>query len=1097
MGSPTARPSQQQQDGLEDGEWRVPPSEEGKGTSTRDYYAHRGRSSSHQTSSGSLHRRYRDYHRGMSSGPYRDRETDQRRGPVSPPQGRPSSGPLRIGRRGPPLSARGSPSDVDVRGRAQPQTYSRPRFSMSPYYEQNHKDSGSRYSSYKASREFEFSPRSRHADGARESARTPFSGAEYQESMARKAATETEGRDQSKPKDVEKKSSLKRHGTVDILKSIKDLEDKKEGVVKEITEAETELSILKASLPKLVKALDKLSRKAPSAPKSPISLDISEEDLSMDESDSNDSFTEASRTKGHRSKQTKSKILQKNIEILAPEQRRLVSSLGKELQLEAEKGCQSSIKAQNVAMQYKVSQRFKRLHPEGYCDKENNVDIKSKLLNTFQMKQMAPTGVYNVLRKDHIAILKEHMLSGIRYRFAFEKWREDAIPISSPVYRTMVTSGIDPHANEPGSPLSRSMSRGRNRGVVRSDLEERIAIATMQAVESIKTMTTLPTQMVTTERSARWIQRYHDWNRLLKNPSKEFENDEIVRPWSKREKDIFAEKFLLYHKDFARIASYLPSRTIPEIIKFYYAVQRSQEFEVTRRKWQLRKRREKAEESALQRTGTVSSMGSLPGGAIGVAPPSNNTSNVTEGIARAMPTNANTQMEDTSAVQSGRKKKKTKRKKAVASLSKNPGNSEIHKIETYFASLPVFACKKSRQDRVPVDSSCLHTCIVYDIQRDPVYAGKLPSIALNAPHSFSTSNLEHMAEEGVEKTKKNAGKSKGDAKKKKARRSSADDGKSVGRGRLPSVDTDKKYIEAVEIYGKDFPRIASYMNKTVDAARKYWERHSKRLGLLALLQGDDNSPEGILEHSAWSDVLNSIQEDTFHALDEHALQSIPATQWEQAVSVLDFVPHNLDVHHISSVLIPELIEGTFERMDEITEFLKSVKDYFSLQNSSEKRKRQRDRPVWSDDEKTILIDAFKEHGKNWAKLQEALPSKSLTQVKNFYQNYREKYFNEATQEESKTSRDDKPSPTSLAKRPKLEDTNDSVPEINIPQEMLDSLPQSILDQMERVMTNPTARMQFNALVMMQQQDGASNAEQPGTTKSDETRENTDRATQDQ
>ena len=58
-----------------------------------------------------------------------------------------------------------------------------------------------------------------------------------------------------------------------------------------------------------------------------------------------------------------------------------------------------------------------------------------------------------------------------------------------------------------------------------------------------------------------------------------------------------------------------------------------------------------------------------------------------------------------------------------------------------------------------------------------------------------------------------SGKSK-EERKKKAHKSGGEDTKSVGRGRLPSVDTDKKYIEAVQIYGKDFPRIASYMNKT-------------------------------------------------------------------------------------------------------------------------------------------------------------------------------------------------------------------------------------------------------------------------------------------
>jgi len=449
-------------------------------------------------------------------------------------------------------------------------------------------------------------------------------------------------------------------------------------------------------------------------------------------------------------------------------------------------------------------------------------------------------------------------------------------------------------------------------------------------------------------------------------------------------------------------------------------------------------------------------MGSLPGVAMGVAPASNTNSNITE---VATKTGApNPQMEGTSAIHTG-PKKPTKRKKA--NVSRKNGNSEImDRVTSYFDVFPEFGSRRVRCQRKPIELSSLDACIVYKIKHDGNNGAELA----RTPYSLSTSNLEEMEADTIQrKTAGKPGKPKAD-RKKKTRKSNGDDTKSVGRGRLPSVDTDKKYIEAVQIYGKDFSRIASYMNKTVDAARKYWERHSKRLGLASLLHSDDESPEDLLDYSAWSDVLSSIPEGD-NVLDESLLGSIHSKQWEYAVSVLDRVPHGLDPVYISSVLVPELCRGLFNRNQDIKAFLKVIKDYFAINDSPGTRKRQRDRPVWSDSDKKALVDAFDKHGKNWGKLQESVPSKTLTQVKNFYQNYKYKYFNEAADRlEEQTHIGN--SPTGMVKKQKTEDT--SVPDISIPQEMLASLPQGILEQMEKVMTNPTARMQFNALVMMQQ-----------------------------
>lgn len=103
----------------------------------------------------------------------------------------------------------------------------------------------------------------------------------------------------------------------------------------------------------------------------------------------------------------------------------------------------------------------------------------------------------------------------------------------------------------------------------------------------------LPNMRMLSPRAARWVTLYQDRNGLVPDPCAELDAEQWVRPWSPDELRTFSEKFLAYHKDFQRIATYLPGRTVPEVVRCYYAVQRSEEFETTRRKWQLRKRREK------------------------------------------------------------------------------------------------------------------------------------------------------------------------------------------------------------------------------------------------------------------------------------------------------------------------------------------------------------------------------------------------------------------------------------------------------------------------------------------------------------------------
>ena len=437
------------------------------------------------------------------------------------------------------------------------------------------------------------------------------------------AEKEAAERKKAEKEKEERMAALKRMGTLDILKGIKNLDDKKGDAQKDIEAAESELETLEASLPKLLKVVDKLSKKEPNYPM--FTKDVSDEELSSDEDSSSSDDDDDDSTKKKRTSE-KTKNLQKRIESTAPEQRRLLNRLGACIRDQALKDCVSDILAQNVLIVARTSGGALNgivpptlPHPAtpplqiksrpstntkfwhlGYDPSLSDEEVKVRLQAAFNSRTTEATmsSVKNVLAKDLRRTLSSHVMSAIKYRIAFEAHTRARLEMEREQLQALAKEEQEKFSNFNATNPLASPTRGDRgdrggRGVVRSDLEERIAIATLQAVEAVKSMTKLPTQLVATERTSRWVKDYRDWNRLVSDPKLAFDMDCVIRPWSQREKDVFAEKFLLYHKDFARIGKFLPNRTVPEIVKYFYSVQRSEEFEITRRKWQLRKRREK------------------------------------------------------------------------------------------------------------------------------------------------------------------------------------------------------------------------------------------------------------------------------------------------------------------------------------------------------------------------------------------------------------------------------------------------------------------------------------------------------------------------
>lgn len=308
--------------------------------------------------------------------------------------------------------------------------------------------------------------------------------------------------------------------TDQILEELRNLEDRRVDVENTLLDVDSTIERLRESEPRLEKALERVSTRPP-APLSPefSAPELSEEVLSSEsESDSSEVEEDYSETKRQKERRKLPGMnLKSRISSLPLYQRNLVSRLGA-LSLEKnDNRVKENLLLQGQEIARKVSAKFARLSPPS-VDSSNGQgkSCKSRLEEVFKRlhedtSQKLTDGVKLAIKRDFVSTLKQHLLAAIKYRYAFEKWQSaeiqqqqsanGAMEPTNPMRRTdSVNSwGRTQYGGdvEPMSPtLGRTSSRGgRNRGVVRSDLEERLAIATLQAVESIKSMTKVRMRM--------------------------------------------------------------------------------------------------------------------------------------------------------------------------------------------------------------------------------------------------------------------------------------------------------------------------------------------------------------------------------------------------------------------------------------------------------------------------------------------------------------------------------------------------------------------------------------------------------------------------
>lgn len=521
-----------------------------------------------------------------------------------------------------------------------------------------------------------------------------------------------------------------------------------------------------------------------------------------------------------------------------------------------------------------------------------------------------------------------------------------------------------------------------------------------------------------------------------------------------------------------------------------------------------------AEETAAMRNGEQ--LQSFPTNAISQDNTFSETVNINSGKGK----NTDSEREQNSNMANSKPKKQRKKGKKTM---KTKGSTQSLKslqslddeIEEQNPELPVAVTKGKRSSRVKASSFSLPG-IVGCTLRGPDKDSPMQAKVKNSENLASKSKFT-IETEGRQKPKR--------------RRVRISDGtKSVGRGRLPNADTDKKYVEAVQIYGKDFVSIASYTNRTVHAAKKYWDRHSKRLELEKLVEDPVDKPQPSnsaaqhheLDSERWIPLIQSLPSLDLAQINKDMVEYSGIIDYMRAKVTNASMKEIYYLREFASVNIDDQMED-----GAIVDAVRKAKEIFEKNqnpayNTSQKnddgskQKHQGGKKgkaqVWSEADKTALVEAFNKHGRNWDLLRKAVPEKSLSQIKNFYQNYKSRYFMSPEQQGNDRKRKSSFEATSQAsgnesktewsslKRGKTEDVevekqNEESTETgnpqqnfsfvlgkfstlqtqqNLLQQLLQAVPSNGADidiealtfQLSDIKT-PAAQMQFNALIMMQ------------------------------
>ncbi|KAK9768815.1 DNA-binding protein snt1 [Basidiobolus ranarum] len=132
---------------------------------------------------------------------------------------------------------------------------------------------------------------------------------------------------------------------------------------------------------------------------------------------------------------------------------------------------------------------------------------------------------------------------------------------------------------------ARSQRRGGfyNADAVRSEAELMEIIQYLESedlrnpdVRSIRTAATIPAMILDPYKKE--LTKYDNRNNLVEDPYNYYHCDKSVDKWTKEERDIFIKKYLLYPKQFGKIASFLKNKDPKQCVLYYYREKKSIDF---------------------------------------------------------------------------------------------------------------------------------------------------------------------------------------------------------------------------------------------------------------------------------------------------------------------------------------------------------------------------------------------------------------------------------------------------------------------------------------------------------------------------------------
>ncbi|XP_041350209.1 uncharacterized protein LOC121369305 isoform X2 [Gigantopelta aegis] len=129
-------------------------------------------------------------------------------------------------------------------------------------------------------------------------------------------------------------------------------------------------------------------------------------------------------------------------------------------------------------------------------------------------------------------------------------------------------------------------------GYVRSDAElEQIMDGLHEQEEEDKKMRSYavipPMMLDARQRKMRFLNN----NGLIEDPMEQYKEVQQVVRWTDQEKQIFKEKHLQHPKNFVLIAQYLPRKSVPDCVQFYYLNKKSENYKQLLRKQSMKRKR--------------------------------------------------------------------------------------------------------------------------------------------------------------------------------------------------------------------------------------------------------------------------------------------------------------------------------------------------------------------------------------------------------------------------------------------------------------------------------------------------------------------------